>query len=84
MQLEAMMTRWQLRGTPRVPVAPGKIRKIITIPERLAERIRLFRFDGHYTHESDAYVALLKAGLEALERPEPPQSRKGARLREGK
>jgi hypothetical protein len=58
-----------IMGTSRVPPAPDKTRKIITLPKALAERIRAFRFARQYDRESEAYVVLLEAGLEALEQP---------------
>jgi hypothetical protein len=62
----------------RVPVAPNKTRKIITLPKTLAARIRAFRFSRQLDRESEAFVILLEAGLEALEREEetiPPPKR---------
>jgi hypothetical protein len=52
-----------------MPVDPAKIhRKMISIPRDsgIEEGIRAFRFQGQFDHESDAILAVLQAGLDAL------------------
>jgi hypothetical protein len=49
----------------RVPIAPGKTRKTLTLPRELIARVRTFRFARQIDQESDAYVWLLERGLEA-------------------
>jgi hypothetical protein len=66
MQMEART----VKEAPRVPVAPGKMRKILTLPEGLAQRVREFRFARKYDRESEAYIELIERGLEAVEREE--------------
>jgi hypothetical protein len=55
-----------------VPVAKGKMRKILTLPEALAQRVRDFRHARKYDRESEAYIELIEKGLEAIEREERP------------
>jgi hypothetical protein len=52
-----------------MPVDPAKIsRKLISIPRDsgIEEDIRAFRFQGEFQFESDAILAVLQAGLDAL------------------
>jgi hypothetical protein len=64
------------KETPRVPVAPGKMRKILTLPEALAQRVRDFRHARKYDRESEAYIELIEKGLEAVEREERKADKK--------
>ncbi len=70
----------------QVAIAKGKKRKTITLPEELIARVRAFRFRGQYEEESDAYVALILAGLAALgaeAESEPPAAPAAPRGRGG-
>jgi len=59
-----------------VPVAPGKMRKALTLPKELAARVREFRFARKYVQESEAYIELIEKGLEAIEREERASRRR--------
>ena len=60
-----------------MPIAAHKIRKALTLPRELVERVRAFRFAHQFDREGDAYSWLLERGLEAAEREksEPARSR---------
>jgi len=69
------MTEVQMEPTvmaeePNVAVGRGKIRKILTLPEELAARVRDFRFARKYDRESEAYIELIERGLKTVEREE--------------
>jgi hypothetical protein len=60
----------------RVAVAPGKMRKTLTLPKELVARVRAFRFARQYDQESDAYAALLEMALAQVEREEQEKPRR--------
>jgi hypothetical protein len=47
----------------RVPVAPNKARKTLTLPKDLIARVRDYRHARKHDQESDAYAELLELGL---------------------
>jgi hypothetical protein len=53
-----------------VAVARGKVRKTVTLPKDLAERIRAFWHAQQYDRESTAYVTLLEIAMELVEKDE--------------
>jgi hypothetical protein len=60
----------------RLPVAPGKVRRTVTLSVELAERIRRFWHERMLDRESEAYELLLKRGLEAIERQDQGKRRR--------
>ena len=46
------------------------MRKTLTLLKTLVARVRRFRFTREYDQEGDAYAALLKKALDAVEREE--------------
>jgi hypothetical protein len=74
--LDAMDVTAVTRKTPHVPIAPGKVRKALTLPKELVDRVRTWRHAHQIDPESEAYVALLEKGLEAVEREERKTDKK--------
>jgi hypothetical protein len=61
-----------LSGMP-VAMATTMIRKLVSLPPELLERITVFRHANRIGFESEAIRLVLEAGLEALARePKPP------------
>jgi hypothetical protein len=51
-----------------MPPPKGFVRKIVTVPPKMAEAVREFRFARRLENEVEAYRLLIKLGLEAAAR----------------
>lgn len=64
-------------------VKDDKVRKLVTLPRELWERVRRYRFGHEVDTESEALRRLISSGLEAEKspnpNPSPNPSRKGKR-----
>jgi hypothetical protein len=71
--LSAMEATAVTKEASRVGIAPGKVRKALTLPKELVDRVRVWRHAHRIDPESEAYAQLLEKALNASEREEREQ-----------